>query len=65
MIRGVLSPPILPCPRSRTLAPQRPVWGMLVRLGERLGLHRAAGKVIETDLDQPHLDGVTAHIDRG
>jgi hypothetical protein len=34
-------------------------------LGERLGRQRVAGKLIETDLHQPYLDGVTAHIDRG
>ena len=34
-------------------------------LGERLGSQRGAGKLIETDLHQPYLDGVTAHIDRG
>ena len=37
---------------------------MLV-LGQRLGPQRGAGKLIETDLHQPYLDGVTTHIDRG
>ena len=32
---------------------------------ERCGFHRAAGKLIGTDLHRPYLDGVTAHIDRG
>jgi hypothetical protein len=39
--------------------------GTLVLLDERFGLQRAAGKLIETDLHPPHLDGVTAPIDRG
>jgi hypothetical protein len=41
------------------------VWGDAGARGERCGFHRAAGTVIETDLGQPYLDGVTAPIDRG
>ena len=36
---------------------------MKLVLGQRRGPQRAAGKLIGTDLYQPHLDGVTTHID--
>jgi hypothetical protein len=36
-----------------------------VPLGERFGLQRAAGKLIEAHLHPTYLDGITAHIDRG
>jgi hypothetical protein len=54
-----------PVPTVTNTGPAAPGVGTLVPLAERCGFHRAAGKLIETDLGQPYLDGVTAHIDRG
>jgi hypothetical protein len=45
--------------------PAAPGVGDAGALGEWLGFQRVAGKLIETDLHQPYLDGVTAHVDRG
>jgi hypothetical protein len=34
-------------------------------LDERFGLQHEVGKLIEADVHQPYLDGVTPHVDRG
>ena len=54
-----------PVPTVTNIGLAAPGVGDAGALDERLGRQRAAGKLIETELHQPYLDGVTAHIDRG